>query len=392
MAPVPAIITVSWQSNYNGPHRVCFRIVGAPTYTCTTGGTHPNCGVGPCSYDIPITADNETCDPVNYEGYVQAACEDESSLLGRIPFAVSFIPSPACKQWSATCLGVGVASINVTDPADGYTPGLPPVVSIVGGGGAGATAVAVVGTGFILTTGLVGVGVGYNDGVYVAVPLIGGTGAGATADITIVGGAMTVVVLNAPGDGYTAGDPLTPDTGTVGVPGAAGQIDAVTTDLGYILAINITAPGNGYTSIPTVTVAPSPTGTATGDAVLALCPPLTIYDCNGVTGEVLPAGTLLPLVPYNMCGETEPTVPDEYGVAEIGNCLCNCTEYDMSNTGAGPGNVEVTWIDCNGSVQTATLLLPTSITNICAVTGSVSYDDSAAGAVMTLTPIGACTP
>ena len=390
MAPVPAIITISWQSNYNGPHRVCFRKVGDPDYICTTDGVHPNCGIGACSYDIPITADNETCTSCDYEGYVQAACEDESSLLGRIAFAVSFVPSPICKQWEAICLGVAVDSITVTSPSSGYTPGAPPAVSITGGGGSGATAVAVVGTGFVTALAIGAAGTGYTNGSYIGVPLLGGTGTGATADITIAGGVITVATVNAPGDGYTDADALAPDA-TVGVPGVAGQLDA-TSDLGTILAINVTAGGSLYTSIPTVTVATGPSGTATGAAVLALCPALTIYDCTGVTGEVLAAGALAPLVPYNMCGETIPTQADEYGVSEIGNCLCSCTEYNMENTGAGPGTVLATWINCNGSVQTATLTVGGGVTNICAATGSVYYDDSATGAIMTLGTVGSCTP
>ena len=39
MALVPAVLSLNWVSNYIGPHRVCYRIVGAPTFTCTVPGS-----------------------------------------------------------------------------------------------------------------------------------------------------------------------------------------------------------------------------------------------------------------------------------------------------------------------------------------------------------------
>jgi len=105
MAPVPATITVNFIANYAGTHRIAYRSGGAGPYSfvttpCVGGGT-------PCSGTIAITVDNETCDNVVYDGYVQATCEDEESVNGRIPFTVTFSPNPVCDAFSITCNEVG---------------------------------------------------------------------------------------------------------------------------------------------------------------------------------------------------------------------------------------------------------------------------------------------
>ena len=101
MAPVPATITVNFIANYAGGHRICYRTGGSGPYTCIStscagGGT-------PCSGTIAVSVDNETCDPVVFDGYVQATCEDEESVNGRIPFTVTFTPNPECDAYSVAC-------------------------------------------------------------------------------------------------------------------------------------------------------------------------------------------------------------------------------------------------------------------------------------------------
>ena len=392
MALEATTFTVVWNANTNVPHRVCWRIVGEPTYNCTSDGSHPSCGIGPCSYDVPINIDNETCEQIDYEGYVQATCEEESSLAGRIPFAFSFVPNPVCNRYEVICENSGVGSIVITDPAEGYDPlpAPPPNVVFAGGGGVGAAATAVVGTGIISALSIDVAGAGYSDGVYPGTSLTGGSGAGATADITIAGGVITVANIVAGGSGYQPGDVLAPDTGVVGVPGVPGELGP-TTDYGTIIDITLDNPGSGYTSAPTIVIDASPIDTATADAVLAGCPELTISDCSGATAEMIPAGTYQPGESTFLCGETTPTIPDEFSVAENGNCLCNCQAYDIENTGGGPDTVDVWWIDCNGNVQTATLNPGGGPTNItCAVEDSIAFVENGAGATMTITPGAAC--
>lgn len=160
---VPAEIQVTWNSNYAGPHRVCYRIFGSgDPYTCTTAGTHPNCAGGgaPCAYNISVMVDNETCDSVTWEGYVQAACEDESSMVGRIPFSVTFVPDPEYNHYVVTCDTAGIFIITPTALGSGYAPGDPVVIV---GDGLGATAVVntIDGGGGVLSITVVTPGSGY---------------------------------------------------------------------------------------------------------------------------------------------------------------------------------------------------------------------------------------
>jgi len=224
MALVPAQIPVSWLSNYAGPHRVCYRIVGAPSYICTVPGTpgpgfHPVCAGGgtPCNYNIDILVDNETCDTINYEGYIQAACETDVSLNGRIPFNISFVPSPACVRYSATCIDSGVLDATINSG-----------------------------------------GSGYSDGFYPALPTIGGGGVGATFDVTVVGTVITIVALAAAGSGYTSA-PIVDISSIVFAPGDVADIsvnlvgcgdlsvfDCISGLTGEVLPTGTFQPGEAY--------------------------------------------------------------------------------------------------------------------------------------------------
>ena len=314
MALVPAQIPVSWLSNYAGPHRVCYRIVGAPSYTCTIPGTpgpgfHPVCAGGgsPCNYNIDIMVDNETCDVVNYEGYVQAACEEEISLNGRIPFNVSFTPMPSCKRYEVTCLNSPVLDTTINDGGTGYT-----------------------------------------NGNYNGLPSIGGGGVGATFDVTVAGGVITVVA--------------------------------------------VATPGSGYTSAPVVDIStiPHTPGTFADISVnLVGCTALTIYDCNGATAEILPLGTFQPGETYDMCNDGDaPTVPADYSAVEDGNCLCNCIEQDIQETGDA-GSIDYTYIACDGAVVTGSLGPLGTTGNVCMVDGSLNTVVNP-GATLNIAVVGAC--
>jgi hypothetical protein len=398
MPAIPATIAVNFTSIYAGPHRVCYREVGAPSYTCTVPGGpgpgfHPICSGGgtPCSYDIPITVDNETCDQVDYEGYVQAACEDEASLNGRIPFNISFIPDPACKRYEVTCNDSPVGAIAITAPGGGYTIGTYPA-PLVGGGGAGATAEAVVtGVQDVISFVRDSAGTGYNDGVYgnTAMDNLVGSGAGLEINLTIVGGVITVATLASGGTGYITGDTAKPNEGIVGVPGVIETFTLTADDTGTVTAINLLTPGSGYTSDPVVDLSGLPAGAgATADADLAGCGALVIYDCGGATATLLAAGTLQPGETYDMCGPSLPTVPSDFSIVQDGNCLCNCIEQDLQNTNPG-GTIDYTYIDCNGSVVTGTLGGSASTGNVCMVDGSLSTIVNAP-AVEAIVVVGAC--
>src|SRR5690606_26246395 len=94
----------------------------------------------PCQYDISIEVDNETCDNVTFEGYVQAMCEPFESMFGRVPFTVTFVPQPSCSRWRFTCERGGIASIAVTNAGSGYLSA--PTVTINTSTGSGAVITA----------------------------------------------------------------------------------------------------------------------------------------------------------------------------------------------------------------------------------------------------------
>lgn len=368
MAPVPGTIKFSFIAVTVGCHRICYRINNSGGYTCVT----VNCtGLGnPCSVNIPITVDNETCNSIEFDGYAQACCEPIESTNGRVPFSVTFTPTPACGRYIATCTNVPVLSVSINTAGSGYTVGSHPTVSFSGGGGSGAAGTANVGTGFILTSSITNGGTGYTDGTYANVSLQGGTGTGALGTVTISGGVVTILQVTNPGNGYHSGDTLHPDTGVVGVP-VVQAIFTVTTDYGKVISVTLTAPGSGYTSAPAVTIAPSATSQATATANLATCPAFTIATCSG-TGSPVGDGFLSVGQTVAICSPSQPTIPSNYSLSPSGNCLCSCNSYTIAATGAG-GTVQYKANTCDGNVVSGTLSptsSPSSITG-CYVTGSV---------------------
>lgn len=190
MAAIPAQIALNWISNYNGPHRVCYRIGSTGSYTCTVFApgtpTHPNCPGGglPCSYNIDITVDQETCDTVTYEGYVQPTCEERDSLANRTPFSVSFVPNPACKRYEVLCASNGVLAINIVGGGSGYTPGSNPAVTITGDGVSATATATVDGSGVVTSIVVDTPGSGYTFPPTITIaPPSSGTTATATATL-----------------------------------------------------------------------------------------------------------------------------------------------------------------------------------------------------------------
>lgn len=95
----PATITVNFTANYAGPHRICWRQCGVGSYVCTNivecaGGGNA------CSITISVMVDPESCDPICFEGYIQATCNPESSSEGQVPWTATFTPNPVCKLYA----------------------------------------------------------------------------------------------------------------------------------------------------------------------------------------------------------------------------------------------------------------------------------------------------
>lgn len=395
MAPTPATMTVNFTSNYNGPHRVCWRIGNSGPYDCSTIVNCPGLG-NPCQAVIPITVDNNTCSPVNFNGYVQAACELEASLNGRIPFSVDFIPNPDCKKWDVTCSAVGVTSYTVTSPGGGYTPGSNPPLSIVGGGGSGAAAYGVVGDGGVKTFTITNGGAGYlggGSGTITGVPAqnISGVGVGATFDVTVTLGVITAIAFSAsptsPGVNYAATDTFEFNNAFLGGTGAGVIITVNTINTGEIQYVMVTAPGAGYSSVPSATITPPGGGTA--PTLVAVLGPCTDFvpgpDCSGFDPGVLgnrPLGFV-----YKSCAAVAPVAPSGWVVAENG-CCYDCVNVTFTNNGIVP--VNVTYTSClvsppaGGTITALPPGVPTLIT--CVVNNSWMIPQAASVSVSAPVP------
>lgn len=368
MAPIPASINLSWISNYsNGCHRVCYSVDDPQgPFTCVTVNCTPGTGQS-CSTSIAISVDNETCDQVTYYGYIQACCEDISSTNGRIPWQITFVPNPSCKSVNFLCNNTTVASVAVSTSGSGYDPGSPPTVSIVGGGGAGATASAVVGNGGIKTSSISNVGSGMTDGTYTGVlaNTVTGTGSGATFDVVISGGQILSATRVGYGTGYAIGDTVNFPTITGG--GGTELVAVSTVNTSEIQSITVTSPGGGYSSIPSALIAPSPGygGFPQVDAVLGpvALDPCAAFALGSVCGNV-DAGTTLDIQAgesFDICytggiAGVPGTVPQSYGQSESGLCCYDCINVQITQPG-NAGNTTIFYQDCttNAIVQAAVL-------------------------------------
>jgi len=98
----PATITVTFTANYKGLHRICWRQCSVGLYVCTN---LVDCvgGGNVCSATVSIMVDPESCDPVCFEGYIQATCNPEGSSVDQIPWSGTYTPNAACKTFAITC-------------------------------------------------------------------------------------------------------------------------------------------------------------------------------------------------------------------------------------------------------------------------------------------------
>ena len=217
--------------------------------------------------------------------------------------AVTFVPALGGVAATAVIAGGAVIAIHVTNPGSGYAS--PPTVNIAGGGGLGAAASA------HISGSVASIAMNTNGGGYSSAPTVvisgggGGNFATATASLNSVGigsvaitnggsgyiaapsvtfapalggaaatsaisGVVSNVVLVGPGNGGTGY--VAPTVAFVGG-GGVGAAATATVSGGVITAINVTAPGSGYTSAPTVQITPAagdpaPTLTANATAVI----------------------------------------------------------------------------------------------------------------------------
>jgi len=152
-----------------------------------------------------------------------------------------------------------VAKLTLTNRGSGYTS--PPTVTITGGGGTGATAVAETGTpvaSIRVTNG------GSNYTTAPTVNLTGGGGAGATATATVVNGVITSITVTNGGSNYT----WAPTVAFSGGGGTGAAAEAVR-GAGPVVNLIVAWPGSGYTSDPTVAISGGGGSGATATATIS---------------------------------------------------------------------------------------------------------------------------
>jgi FtsP/CotA-like multicopper oxidase with cupredoxin domain len=138
-----------------------------------------------------------------------------------------------------------ITRIKTTAPGNNYTTS--PTVTIVGGGGTGATATAGLNPcgGITLLT----AGSGYTSAPTVTIGAPGAGGVQATAVATVTGGVVTAITIDEPGSNYSTTAPPTCTITGGGTGATCSSFVAVANTVG---SIKITSPGTGYTSQPYV--------------------------------------------------------------------------------------------------------------------------------------------
>jgi hypothetical protein len=103
--PTTGYIQLQFNATYLGDYRVCWRAGTVGPRTCFT----VNCGsLGLCTvYITPVSFPTDTCNgTINYNGYVQASCEDPNDTEGAVFWNIDYDVVTDCNPWEITCLGV----------------------------------------------------------------------------------------------------------------------------------------------------------------------------------------------------------------------------------------------------------------------------------------------
>ena len=363
-----ATITINYTANYLGDHRVCYRQVGTTNYCCLTDTVS---ALGPQTFiiDFAVLADfcdgtadevvvpvETDCGPYSYEGYIQPDCEVLGSPNNRTLWTADFTTTPSCLAYIITCESAGVASITVTEPDGGMVA--VPGVTITGGGGAGATAIALMRT-YTAGISISAAGAGYIVGEQVFIT--GGTGSGIQLQVATLGGGGSIATFIVISEGLYSVLP-----GTVGVASTASGAGAgATFDILYSLAaVTVTAPGDDYTSAPTIGFTGAAPAVPEAFALLLPCNDFTTPSCGATATVGLEIGQSAVF-----CDTTGTPVMADDGynvVADPAVTCCGCSEITAVALGSGEVIPYIYYTD--------------------AVTHDVVYLDNGGAGYMTTTP------
>ena len=364
MTPIAGALTISWTNQYVGNHRICYRQVTAPpsAFVCINNIPCPNPPGSANTYTIPVVVDNDTCNPVEWEVYVQASCEEEASANGRVYVAPNpeFTPDPTCLAQQFTCSQVPLIGFDITNPGSNYLG-----VEVVTVGGDPATLVVGVGSPTNMLINYAGSCL--VDGVYPGVSVLScvGTCTGVgTFTITVTGNVVSAIVPDLGCSAFSPGDSLTFDSASLGCVGPCPcnatnhpVIDVVTTDFRQVVDITF-VPTTLYSTPPAVVIAApgfGPGTTATAVALLGNC--LDGWDAgiNCLTADLgnYPSEVALGLS-FNICyeegnyngTETLADLYDIYGyqLTSSTDCCFECVDVEVQNNSGG--TIDFTYIDC----------------------------------------------
>ncbi|MCL2150100.1 MAG: 4Fe-4S binding protein [Dehalococcoidia bacterium] len=152
-----------------------------------------------------------------------------------------------------------VAKITMTNPGSGYTSA--PSVSISGGGGSGATAIAQIAAP-VTSIKVINGGFNYTSAPTVTISSGGGTGATATAEVA--NGSISAITVTNGGSGYTFFPTIAFSGG-----GGSTAVAKATLGGGPIVDILLARQGGDYTSAPTITITGGGGSGATATATLS---------------------------------------------------------------------------------------------------------------------------
>ncbi|MEI8135254.1 MAG: T9SS type A sorting domain-containing protein [bacterium] len=168
---------------------------------------------------------------------------------------------------SVNSLTSSLSNVTIVTPGAGYLPG--PLITLSGGGGTGATAVANLANGQIPSLNLTSNGANYTSAptVTIAAPPVAAATAAATANVA--GGQVTSFIVTTSGRGYFSAPNVFLNGG-----GGSGATAVATVDAaGQVTGLVLTNQGSGYTSAPTVMFdVPLPNKTATAVAAGPMLP------------------------------------------------------------------------------------------------------------------------